>query len=142
MHISIRPEKFAISREKPQVGPKHNVLPATVEDIVYQGDHTRYWVKICEDWRVAVTRQHARYLLDEQRPITWGDQVYISWLADDGFMLERYSEKDEDLLQMPPQSVGDNDPNGAVGEVAAVASDNANRRGDVPEAGAEASAKP
>ncbi len=114
VHISIRPEKFTISLEKPQVGPKHNILPAVVEDIVYQGDHTRYWVKICDDWRVAVTRQHARYLLDEQRPITWGDKVYISWLADDGFMLERYSEKDEDLLQMPPQSVGDNDPNGAA----------------------------
>lgn len=106
VHLSIRPEKFTISIDRPQVGPKHNVLPATVEDIVYQGDHTRYWVKICEDWRVAITRQHTRFMLDE-RPITWGDQVWISWQADDGFMLERYSEKDEDLLQMPPQSVGE-----------------------------------
>ncbi len=106
VHLSIRPEKFTISIDKPQPGPKRNVLPALVEDIVYQGDHTRYWVKICDDWRVAVTRQHNRFMLDE-RPITWGDQVYISWMADDGFMLERYNETDENLLQVPPQTVGE-----------------------------------
>ena len=106
VHVSIRPEKFSISVERPQTGPKQNVLPATVEDIVYQGDHTRYWVSIAPDWRVAVTRQHNRFMLDE-KPITWGDKVFISWQSDDGFMLERYSEKDEDLLQMPPQLPGD-----------------------------------
>ncbi len=106
VHVSIRPEKFSISLDKPQTGPKQNVLPATVEDIVYQGDHTRYWVSIASDWRVAVTRQHNRFMLDE-RPITWGDKVFISWQSDDGFMLEHYSEKDEDLLQMPPQQLGE-----------------------------------
>lgn len=106
VHVSIRPEKFSISLDKPQTGPKQNVLPATVEDIVYQGDHTRYWVSIAPDWRVAVTRQHNRFMLDE-RPITWGDKVFISWQSDDGFMLEHYSEKDEDLLQMPPQQLGE-----------------------------------
>ena len=107
VHLSIRPEKFTISLDRPQVGPKHNVLPATVEDIIYQGDHTRYWVNLGDDWRVAITRQHTRFMLDEKRRITWGDKVFISWQADDGFMLERYSEQDEDLLQMPPQSLGD-----------------------------------
>ena len=106
VHVSIRPEKISISLDKPQTGPKQNVLPATVEDIVYQGDHTRYWVSIAPDWRVAVTRQHNRFMLDE-RPITWGDKVFISWQSDDGFMLEHYSEKDEDLLQMPPQQLGE-----------------------------------
>ena len=111
-------------------------------DIVYQGDHTRYWVKICDDWRVAVTRQHARYLLDEQRPITWGDKVYISWLADDGFMLERYSEKDEDLLQMPPQSVGDNDPNGvASANGDATVAEKIDGNAEVPLPGVEAPSK-
>lgn len=118
VHLSIRPEKFAISADRPQLGPKHNVLPAIVEDIVYQGDHTRYWVKICDDWRVAITRQHNRFMLDE-RPITWGDKVYISWQADDGFMLERYSEQDENLLQMPPQDIGDDAPAAAEENVAA-----------------------
>ena len=106
VHLSIRPEKFQISLDPPQVGPKHNVLEATVEDIIYQGDHTRYWVDIGNDWRISLIRQHTRFMLDE-RPIKWKDRVYISWLADDGFMLERYSEADEELLQAPPQSVGE-----------------------------------
>ena len=109
VHLSIRPEKFSISLDCPAENPRQNVLPAKVEDIVYQGDHTRYWVSIAEDWRVAVTRQHNRFLLDQRR-ITWGDQVFISWQADDSFMLEQYREKDEDLLQMPPQNVGEDAP--------------------------------
>jgi spermidine/putrescine transport system ATP-binding protein len=106
VHLSIRPEKFQISLDPPQVGPKHNVLEATVEDIIYQGDHTRYWVDIGNDWRISLIRQHTRFMLDE-RPINWKDRVFISWLADDGFMLERYSEADEELLQAPPQCVGE-----------------------------------
>ena len=45
-------------------------------------------------------------MLDE-KPIKWKDHVFLSWFADDGFMLDRYSEEDENLLQTPPQSVGE-----------------------------------
>ena len=106
VHLSIRPEKFSISLEKPQVNSKYNVLTGVVEDVVYQGDHTKYWVNIGDDWRIAITRQHSRFMLDE-KPITWNDKVFLYWFADDGFMLDRYSEADEELLQMPPQAVGD-----------------------------------
>ena len=51
-------------------------------------------------------RQHSRYLLDE-RPIRWREKVWISWHADDGFMLEKYSEQDENLIQLPPEEVGE-----------------------------------
>ena len=108
VHLSIRPEKFQIALEQPAANPKYNVLPGVVEDVIYQGDHTRYWVSIGDDWRISISRQHTRFMLDE-KPIQWRDQVFISWFADDGFMLERYSEKDEELLEMPPQSVGEND---------------------------------
>ena len=114
------------SLDRPAENPRQNVLPAKVEDIVYQGDHTRFWVSIAEDWRVAVTRQHNRFLLDQRR-ITWDDQVYIAWQADDSFMLEQYREKDEDLLQMPPQNVGEEAPaetaNAAAPEQTAVPPD-------------------
>ena len=108
VHLSIRPEKFTISLEEPPARPKYNVLQGVVEDVVYQGDHTKFWVTIGEDWQIAVTRQHSRFSLDE-KPIQWNDKVYVSWFADDGFMLDRYSEADEELLQMPPQSVGETD---------------------------------
>ena len=106
VHLSIRPEKFQISLEKPQVSDKYNVLEGKVEDVVYQGDHTKYWVTIADDWKIALTRQHTRFMLDE-KPITWNDHVFVYWFADDGFMLDRYSVEDEDLLQVPPQAVGE-----------------------------------
>ena len=56
--------------------------------------------------RVAVFQQQGRFLLDEQ-PARWGDQVWISWHADDGYMLERYSEADGSLVDLPPQRIGD-----------------------------------
>ena len=47
-------------------------------------------------------QQHNRFLLDE-KPIRWKDDVWICWHADDGFMLERYSEADEKLIGLPPE---------------------------------------
>ena len=113
VHLSIRPEKFQISLERPQVSDKYNVLEGTVEDVVYQGDHTKYWVTIADDWKIALTRQHTRFMLDE-KPITWNDHVFVYWFADDGFMLDRYSAADEDLLQVPPQTVGETEINDAA----------------------------
>ncbi|MBR0458750.1 MAG: ABC transporter ATP-binding protein [Victivallales bacterium] len=116
VHLSIRPEKIQISLEKPSLGNKYNVLEGVVEDLIYQGDHTRYWVDLGHDWRISVNRQHTRFMLDE-KPIQWKDHVYISWFADDGFMLDRYSEADENLLQTPPQTVGESSPEAPVSSV-------------------------
>lgn len=113
VHLSIRPEKFQISLEKPPPKPKYNMLQGTVQDVVYQGDHTKFWVDVAPDWRIAITRQHTRFTLDE-KPIKWNDHVFVSWFADDGFMLDRYSVEDEELLQTPPQAVGETDENAAV----------------------------
>jgi spermidine/putrescine transport system ATP-binding protein len=107
VYLSIRPEKFNISREEPTKDGRHNKMLAHVEDVIYLGTHTKYWVRI-QDYRLAVFRQHSRFLLDE-KPIRWHEDVWISWHADDGFMLERYSESDEGLTNLPPQKVGENE---------------------------------
>lgn len=93
VHLSVRPEKMHISREQPAPNPRHNQLPGVVEDVVYKGDHTNFWVRV-EGHRIAVIQQHSRFLLDE-RPIRWHDKVWIWWHADDGFMLERYNPQAE-----------------------------------------------
>lgn len=95
VHLSLRPEKLRISREMPEPNPMYNCLQGIVEDVVYHGDHTKFWVRI-SGHRLAVLQQHSRFLLDTQ-PITWEDLVYVSWHADDSCVLERYNASDENL---------------------------------------------
>jgi len=87
VYLSIRPEKIHISRDMPEVGPRLNIIPAVVEDMIYLGSTTKYWVR-AHGLRIQVLRQHFRYFLDE-KPIRWNDPVWIWWHGDDGFMLER-----------------------------------------------------
>jgi spermidine/putrescine transport system ATP-binding protein len=103
VYLSIRPEKFGIGRTKPSLGPNHNIVPGCVEDVIYLGGLTKYWVRV-DEYKIAIYQQHNRFYLDEE-PIRWNDDVWIWWHADDGFMLERYSEADEDLMSLPPESV-------------------------------------
>lgn len=107
VYLSVRPEKIRISRDRPEPREHSNVVPAHVDDVVYLGSHTKYWVRV-QEYRIAVYQQHNRFLLDEQ-PIRWGEDVFIRWHADDGFMLERYSESDERLMGTPPEEVGEAD---------------------------------
>ncbi|MCX6348660.1 MAG: ABC transporter ATP-binding protein [Candidatus Aureabacteria bacterium] len=104
--LSVRPEKIRISRDLPLPDPLENIVPGKVDEVIYLGDQTKYWVR-SDDYRIAVTQPHSRFFLDE-KPIRWKDNVYISWHADDGFMLENYSEADERLLRVPPDSFGKN----------------------------------
>ncbi|HSA94424.1 MAG TPA: ABC transporter ATP-binding protein [Acidobacteriota bacterium] len=105
IYLSIRPEKIHISREQPEAKPQRNILPAVVEDVIYLGSNTKYWVRT-GGYRIQVLLQHARYFLDE-KPLRWKDACWIFWHADDGFMLDHFRKADEGLLAVPPQSVGD-----------------------------------
>ncbi len=105
--LSVRPEKIRIARDEPPPSRDHNRARATVEDVIYLGTHTRFWLRSGE-YRLAVEQQHNRYVLDEQ-PIRWKDEVWIEWHVDDGFMLERYAERDESLMAIPPERVGEAD---------------------------------
>lgn len=99
VHVSLRPEKFNISREKPDPLPNRNAVQGIVEDIIYMGSHTKYWVRV-QEYRIGINQQHSRYLLD-MKPITWGESVWLSWFADDSYMLDRYKAEDENLLVLP-----------------------------------------
>jgi spermidine/putrescine transport system ATP-binding protein len=101
--LSVRPEKLRISRERPEPDRQRNIVAGKVEDVVYLGTHTKYWVR-AHDHRIAVFEQHNRYLLDA-KPIRWNEDVWLSWHADDGFMLERYSRADQQLNEILPESL-------------------------------------
>ena len=106
VYLSIRPEKIQISRDRPLTNTRDvNAIPAKVEDVIYLGSNTKYWVRR-DSHRVQVMRQHFRFFLDE-KPIRWKDDVWIWWSSDDGFMLERFRRDDEKLMSLPPQKVGE-----------------------------------
>jgi spermidine/putrescine transport system ATP-binding protein len=101
IHLSLRPEKLVLSRERNHAGEWDNSVPGTIEDVIYFGSQTRYWVR-CGDYRICAEQQHRTFLLDETPP-AWGDAVWLRWHANDGFLLEQYREEDEELLTLPEE---------------------------------------
>jgi spermidine/putrescine transport system ATP-binding protein len=100
-YISVRPEKLHISRDYPELKTdrKFNVVQGVVEDVIYLGNQTKFWVRVSENYRLTIYKQHSSYLLDE-KPIRWNDAVWIFWNAEHGYLLEKYEEEDEELLSL------------------------------------------
>jgi spermidine/putrescine transport system ATP-binding protein len=105
VHLSIRPEKIRISRERPEAAPGRIVVPAVVEDVIYLGASTRIWVK-AGGRRIQVVRQQLS-LHGDEAPIRWKDEVWIWWQGADGFMIDRFRRDDEKLVAAPPTKVGE-----------------------------------
>lgn len=101
IHLSLRPEKLLVSRDQPPVTGDENAIVGKVEDVIYFGSHSRYWVR-CGEWRLCAEMQHRNFLLDDSPP-KWGDTVWLRWHANDGFLLDRYSAEDEKLLTLPDE---------------------------------------
>ena len=101
IHLSVRPEKLVVSREQPRGGLWENAVPGVVEDVIYFGSHTRYWIR-CGEYRICAEQQHRTFQLDEVPP-SWGDHVWLRWHANDGFLLDQYREQDEELLTLPEE---------------------------------------
>ncbi len=99
VHLSLRPEKIMVGRAKPSDSPLENSVRGKIEDVIYFGSHTRYWVR-CGELRLCAEVQHRNFLLDETPP-KWGDEVWLRWHANDGYLLEQYREEDENLLTLP-----------------------------------------
>ncbi|NLL84646.1 MAG: ABC transporter ATP-binding protein [Lentisphaerae bacterium] len=105
VHLSVRPEKIHIAKTPPEfkddLADKINLFSGVVEDIVYQGSHTKYWVKVGAH-RIVTNMPHMRFQLDQEE-ITWGDSVALWWHADDAFMLEQFHATDAALIDPPAQ---------------------------------------
>jgi len=104
VHLSVRPEKIRVTLNPPppEKGAGINVFQSQVTDVIYQGVYTKYWLK-AGDRSVSVLKPHSRFLLDQEK-ITWNDKAYLWWHPDDGYMIESFSELDESLIQLPPQT--------------------------------------
>jgi len=101
VHLSVRPEKFRLSTVEPDRQKHENMVRGRVEEVVYLGSQSKFLVRV-QDYLLAIAQPHSRFLLDE-KPIRWEDDVWVWWHADDGYMLDRYSEQDEALMELPTE---------------------------------------
>jgi spermidine/putrescine transport system ATP-binding protein len=85
--FTIRPEKVLISKEKPAIARGDiNLFQGIVEEPIYSGFQTKFYVKVKEQFLIRVIKQHAKYS-DEGPDIVWKDSVYLSWSAHDGYIV-------------------------------------------------------
>ncbi len=87
--FTVRPEKVRITTEVPDVhGRKDiNVFKGIVEEPVYTGFQSKFYVRLENGTIVKVYKQHTNYN-DDGPEIAWKDEVYISWAAEDGYIVE------------------------------------------------------
>ena len=86
--FTVRPEKLKITTEKPnKVGKDINLFTGVVEEPIYSGFQSKYYVALENTTVIKVIQQHANYM-DEGPDISWKDSVYVSWSATDGYIVE------------------------------------------------------
>jgi spermidine/putrescine transport system ATP-binding protein len=85
--FTVRPEKILISKEKPSTKREDiNLFQGTVDEPIYSGFQTKFYVKTGNKTTIRVMKQHAKYS-DEGPDIIWKDSVYLSWSANDGYIV-------------------------------------------------------
>ena len=83
-HLAIRPEKVEVHRERPAAD---NAVQGKVLDIGYLGNLSTYHVELASG--LVIKAQMANTRRVAKREFTWDDQVWVSWSASAGVLLER-----------------------------------------------------
>ena len=84
--FAVRPEKVRISLDAP-AAPAANAAQGEVVDIGYLGDFSVFIVKLADGRIMRAAQANVSRLVD--RPITFGDQVWLTWPAEAGIVLTR-----------------------------------------------------
>jgi putrescine transport system ATP-binding protein len=82
--VAIRPEKVRIGLDQPEASDS-NWVKGEVWDIGYLGDLSIYHVRLDDGTIIKSAQTNQTRLIS--RPITWDDQVYLSWPRDGGVVL-------------------------------------------------------
>jgi spermidine/putrescine transport system ATP-binding protein len=86
--FTIRPEKIVISKDRPATKREDiNLFQGMVDEPIYSGFQTKFYVKVMDKTIIRVIKQHANYS-DEGPDIRWKDSVFLSWSANDGYIVE------------------------------------------------------
>jgi putrescine transport system ATP-binding protein len=81
--VAIRPEKVMMSQTKP--AGNRNCTKGVVRDIAYLGDISIYYVELPSGIRVQSSLPNLLRL--SERNVTWDDEVYLFWRAENGILL-------------------------------------------------------
>ncbi|CDZ31656.1 Putrescine transport ATP-binding protein PotG [Neorhizobium galegae bv. officinalis] len=84
--FAVRPEKVRISPDQPE-DTSVNAVYGEVWDIGYLGDFSVFLVKLADGRVVRAAQANVSRLVD--RPITFGDMVWLTWPLDAGLVLTR-----------------------------------------------------
>ena len=82
--LAIRPEKVAISAEKPTDLP--NAVQGTIHDIAYLGNLSTYHVVLDNGLHIKAQTANTRRL--SRRAFTWEDKVWLGWTDTAAVVLE------------------------------------------------------
>ena len=87
--FTIRPEKIRITLEPPSTGGRTdiNVFSGIVEEPIYSGFQSKFYVRLETGKIIKVFKQHTDYM-DDGPVIQWKDKVYVSWSAEDAYIVE------------------------------------------------------
>ena len=86
--FTVRPEKVRIGLEKSATARKGiNYFAGAVEEPIYSGFQTKFYVKTESGAMIKVFKQHADWS-DEGPEIAWKDQVWLSFSAEDAYIVE------------------------------------------------------
>lgn len=85
---TVRPEKIRITLEPPVTHRQDiNIFTGIVEEPIYSGFQSKFYVRLDNGTLVKVYKQHSTYL-DDGPEIEWKDRVFVSWSANDGYIVE------------------------------------------------------
>ncbi|NDW45824.1 ABC transporter ATP-binding protein [Ruegeria sp. PrR005] len=82
-HLAIRPEKVAITAERPEDAA--NAVQGRVHDIAYLGNLSTYYVELPNGTIIKAQTSNTRRI--SRRTFTWEDTVWLSWTATAGVLL-------------------------------------------------------
>ncbi|MCP3969685.1 MAG: ABC transporter ATP-binding protein [Rhodobacteraceae bacterium] len=83
--MAVRPEKVAISSEKP--ADRSNVVAGKVHDIAYLGNISTYYVQLSGGQIIKAQTANTRRIA--RRDFTWEDDVWLSWTDTAGVVLRQ-----------------------------------------------------
>ncbi|MFL6798921.1 MAG: ABC transporter ATP-binding protein [Xanthobacteraceae bacterium] len=82
--LALRPEKVRMSFEQTADGQS---IAGEVADVAYLGDLSIYKVRLATGFVMKAAVANLMRLIE--RPISWGDRVWVSWAPDAGVLLSR-----------------------------------------------------